>query len=507
MRDNGKAKALLPLLRHDHPVYGQRSTNAVIRIRGYLMAAFAQTGLPANAVGELLAELDSAHSPYLVAGAAIGLRGVRKPDASIMSALLNAIHRMQYGDDAVCFEQFKPDWQRHVGKSALTELLLSVEKFSVQLPIPAKDLQQLTTKVRVSADGRVVCNRIADLQRKREIDSKASDDCCGQPLPRRRKFLSASRSFKGIRVQDQEGQYHLLSDLMNNKPTLLTFFYTRCDNVYRCSLTITRLGRLQKVLQQAGITREVQLLAISFDAAYDLPFRMGAFAHHRGFRCHEQASCVRVDSGMEHLLGCLQPGVNFNDGLVNQHAVTFFLFDRSGFLKRRFSSTAWDEEQLCKDLVQLRHQKTTFYERIRHTTQACLSIGYSVVLAFFPKCPLCAAAYLSAFGISSAGLMQYHRLLLPVLGLLLGWHLQAVARRAWRRNWYLPLVCSLAGAFCVGWSAIGVPGNWWSYAGIFLVGVGSLLNGWERTGKKIDTMAIGTPGWLFPSMLFQKRKI
>lgn len=506
MRCNRNGLSLLPFLRYDHPVYAQRSTNEVIRIRGYLMAAFAQTGLPNRGVTSFLEEFDHAHSPYILAGAAIGLRGLGKPTVEIMNALLNAIQRLQFEDDSVCFEQFKPDWHIHKGRSALTELLLTVELFSDRLPIPARELHQLANNTLMSASGLEVCNRILKLQEEHEPDNKFADDCCKYPAARLRNFLNAPHSFSGIRVQDQNGHLHLLSDLMKDKPSFLCFFYTRCDNVYRCSLTITRLGLLQKALKEAGIAEEIRLLAISFDAAFDLPYRMKAFAKFRGFQCNENARCLRVKSGMERLLGCVRPGVNFNDGLVNQHGVAYFLFDRFGFLKQRISATEWDKETICEDLAKLRNQKTTYYRRLRNSFGAGVSIAYSVVLAFFPKCPLCAAAYLSAMGISSASLLRYHRLLLPALLLLFGWHLQAVARRAWRRNWYLPLAFSLAGAFCMAWSAFGTPDKWWTYAGILLVGTGSLLNSWERTAKK-NTKVSRTASRLLPSLLFQKRQI
>lgn len=505
MRANGNAISLLSLLRYDHPVYAQRSTNEVIRIRGYLLAAFAETGLPKRGVTAFLEELDNAHNPYILAGAAIGLRGLRIPTAPVMNAVLNAIQRLQFEDDSVCFEQFRPDWQIHKGRSALTELLLTVEFFSRQLPISASRLQQLTAETFISAGGQEVCKRIISLQERHGPDGKMADDCCSYPGARRSKFLSAPHSFSGIRVQDHDGNSRLLCDLMKDKPSILSFFYTRCDNVYRCSLTITRMGFLQNALKKAGVQNDVQLLAISYDAAYDLPFRMKAFAERRGFQTNENASCLRVETGMEQLLGCLHPGVSFNDGLVNQHGVAFFLFDRLGFLKQRIPAVKWNEESIINDLVQLTNQKTTYYHRLRKSFGASLSIVYSVLLAFFPKCPLCAAAYLSALGISSASLLRYHKLLLPALLLLFGWHLQAVARRAWRRNWYLPFLCSLAGAVCVAWSAFGTPDIWWSYLGILLVGVGSLLSSWERTGAK-DAKGIGIAGSHLPSILLNKRQ-
>jgi protein SCO1/2 len=270
---------------------------------------------------------------------------------------------------------------------------------------------------------------------------------------------------------------------------------------------MTRLGRLQTVLKTEGITQKVQLLAVSFDGAFDLPFRMEAFAQRRGFVLHEQAKCLRVVSGMSHLLGCLQPGVNFNNGLVNQHTVNFFMFDKFGVIKQQISSLEWEAKQVSKSFKKILNQKETPYTKLRHKWSTGVSIGYAILIAFFPKCPLCVAAYLSALGISSTSVLQYHRILLPVLILLLSWHLHAVFRRAKQRRWYLPLVCSLLGGCIVIWTVFKVSANWLSICGILLITIGAVLNSWDVIPSRFYTLARGMAYPRWTSSLSLKRKL
>ena len=35
-------------------------------------------------------------------------------------------------------------------------------------------------------------------------------------------------------------------------PTIVVFFYTRCDNPLKCTLTITKLGQMQRALEARG---------------------------------------------------------------------------------------------------------------------------------------------------------------------------------------------------------------------------------------------------------------
>lgn len=100
----------------------------------------------------------------------------------------------------------------------------------------------------------------------------------------------------------------------------------------------------------------------------------------------------------------------------------------------------------------------------------------SVLLAFFPKCPLCWAAYMSMFGCVGLARLPYISWLLPVLFLVLFTHLYLLGRKA-RKNGYIPFAISLAGALIILAGRLCFPTERWvSLCGMGLIISGSLLN-------------------------------
>lgn len=103
---------------------------------------------------------------------------------------------------------------------------------------------------------------------------------------------------------------------------------------------------------------------------------------------------------------------------------------------------------------------------------ALLSIG----IAFFPKCPFCWAAYMSALG--SLGLVKipYLPWMLPVLLGLLALHLLVLLRQLTQGR-YWPFVCGVLGTACILLGRSVWPHEaWLLLAGPGLLIVGSLLN-------------------------------
>lgn len=108
--------------------------------------------------------------------------------------------------------------------------------------------------------------------------------------------------------------------------------------------------------------------------------------------------------------------------------------------------------------------------------QSFFSTLLSVLIAFFPKCPMCWAAYMSMFGSLSIARLPYMGWLLPVLFLLLGVHMLLLLRRA-QRVGYLPFFVSLLGALSLIAARVFFPAE----QGLLMVGMafiigGSLLN-------------------------------
>jgi hypothetical protein len=72
----------------------------------------------------------------------------------------------------------------------------------------------------------------------------------------------------------------------------------------------------------------------------------------------------------------------------------------------------------------------------------------SLVIAFFPKCPMCWAVYMSMFGSLGLSQVPYMGWLLPVLIGFLGFHLFMLYRKG-KKIGYIPFGISLMGAFFI----------------------------------------------------------
>lgn len=72
------------------------------------------------------------------------------------------------------------------------------------------------------------------------------------------------------------------------------------------------------------------------------------------------------------------------------------------------------------------------------------SLALSVLIAFFPKCPLCWAAYMSLFGFLGLSQLPYMPWLLTILLTFLGIYLITLYKKS-QRNSFIPFQLSLAG--------------------------------------------------------------
>ena len=118
--------------------------------------------------------------------------------------------------------------------------------------------------------------------------------------------------------------------------------------------------------------------------------------------------------------------------------------------------------------------------RAKKTIKAVPSVLLSVLIAFFPKCPVCWAVYMSMF--CSIGLAQlpYMGWLLPVLMCFLGLHLFMLYKKS-AKNGYLPFLLSLAGASIMLFARVFFPTEKWLLltAMSFIIS-GSLLNSFSN---------------------------
>jgi len=117
---------------------------------------------------------------------------------------------------------------------------------------------------------------------------------------------------------------------------------------------------------------------------------------------------------------------------------------------------------------------------VKKTARAIPPFLISVLFAFFPKCPVCWAVYMSMFGSVGLARLPYMRWLLPVLLLLLIFHLFLIYRKIPQKG-YIPFLLSFAGAGVILCGRALFPaGNWLLLSGMALIIAGSLVNSFSR---------------------------
>ena len=138
-REPDGAARLAELLPENLPHHAGRSSADMVRMRGYLLAAFADTGLPDAAFPFLMESLETGVDAYEVAGAAIGLRGSATLPADIAAALLGAVDNIGGSDATMSFESIRPQLPYARPTTAVTELFRTVGWFGASaelLPEP-----------------------------------------------------------------------------------------------------------------------------------------------------------------------------------------------------------------------------------------------------------------------------------------------------------------------------------------------------------------------------------
>lgn len=102
------------------------------------------------------------------------------------------------------------------------------------------------------------------------------------------------------------------------------------------------------------------------------------------------------------------------------------------------------------------------------------SVAVGFMVAFFPKCAVCWAAYMSIFGILGAAWLPYLGWLYPVLVGTLGIHLLLALRRA-AQTGYGPFALGMGGALTVlAGRHYALFAEWILIPGVLLIAAGSL---------------------------------
>jgi cytochrome oxidase Cu insertion factor (SCO1/SenC/PrrC family) len=336
------ARELAAMLVEQSPCFAGRGTNEAERLTGFVLASFETAGLPPEAEPFVLEELELGRNPYTVAAAARALRGAREVPAEAPALLVAAIARLRGADDVVRFDGFAPAPARGDATTALAELARTLAQLGPRAKPALGDLRAL-----VDGEGEEFSPAVnAELARATEAlergDAAAPSACCSEPPAAPHVAGStACTDLADLALEDQDGTRLSLSEAFAGRPTALAFFYTRCQNPEKCSLTVTRLGRLARLSNAEAL--EANVAGLTYDPAFDRPARLNTYGADRGVVFSPRCRLLRTIGPFDPVREAFDLGVGFGPVTVNRHRLDLVVLDASLGVAARFQRRLWHE--------------------------------------------------------------------------------------------------------------------------------------------------------------------
>lgn len=462
-----RVRELVALLDECHSLYCSKGSAAVTRMRGWVIAKLSEPQLPPEALPFVLEELETGRSPYLLTLSTHALRRSMVP----------------------C-----PDYARLVGRALL--LSATIDEHSNLTIYGGGDSGESLTTIfgeailtiawlgrygRLVADGHpelllehspLSRDRVTQLQQALAQASKCqhvdSSPCCPdfrQLLSPRSWAESRSPRTNEILFENHDGQENTFNEAFSADLTFVVFFYTRCDNPDKCSMTVSKLADLQKRLAFAGLSDRVRTVGVTYDPAFDTTKRMRGYAESRGVIPDANNTLLRAVSGYDALMQHFQLKVNFVGTVVNRHQIEAFIVGRGGKIMLPYERFSWEPEEVSAKIFRTLGKPTSDEQATftkRHTLlqpypsqpakagqafQATRMVTplLAVVIAILPKCPICGVAYLSATGIAALPQLSVVYWVYPILVGLIALNTGAIWLLGRSRGNRKALVLSIAG--------------------------------------------------------------
>jgi protein SCO1/2 len=505
--DPQRSGELIAMLREDHPVYEQRGTTTIVRMRGWILLALAQAGVTDDSLIFVLEELDTGVDAYLVAAAARALRSYNQPAAALVPFVMRAFNTVRYHDDPVSFDGYGD----YADSSNFTTPTRELIKTLAWLGAHAREVLPELRSLRTQGLSKKIKDEI-DLAIKaieRDGPAVAAKDCCEFRGSLRDTLFWAlgsrrpTETIKAVVFEDHKGELITFRDFFRDRPSIVAFFYTRCDNPLKCSLTIAKLARIQKLLVEKGVADRIQTAAITYDPGFDSARRLQTYGKDRGLELSSQHRMLRATEGMDFLSRHFNLGVNFIESLVSRHRLELYILDAQGRIAASFERIHWEEQQVVEKAIEVLNEKVAdqtpaVQEQIatkdkRARTAGVMGAIASLGVAFFPKCPICWAGYLSMLGIAGLDQIPYSPWLQPVFVGMIILNLLSVWLRSRLTGRMIGFYLVSVGAAAIMVSRIGHGSKAAGLAGFALTLAGSLLSTLRSAGPRFPFQGMEQP--------------
>ena len=151
-----------------------------------------------------------------------------------------------------------------------------------------------------------------------------------------------------------EGTLH---DLMNEKVTILSFIYTKCEDVNGCPLAAFVMSQIQKQVKQ---TESVQFISYSFDIKNDTPKVLENYAQSfRNDGAKWDFLTAPNSERLENLLKQYNQTVQISDGQIYSHMLRVFLIDSKKRIRNIYSTAFLHADTITNDIETLLKEEDT----------------------------------------------------------------------------------------------------------------------------------------------------
>jgi protein SCO1/2 len=344
--DSAYTETFLALLDERHAVYRGVSTPVVTRMRGALLLALGHRALPTAALPFVMEELESAHEAWLTAVAAHVLRKYPEPSPSFAQPLLSAVLYIRHRDDVVRLANYAGHGPGGETTTAMAEVMQTIGWLGRSGVACLSGLEDLLAQNPGPSTSAMVADAIKAI---REDDETPAAECCGCGEAPRPAVRIAQHDISGLRLQDHSGAEVSFADVFHGRPSIVVFFYTRCENPTKCPLTMYKFGSLQRLLQESGLGDSIGTAAITYDPEYDRSERLLRYAQSWGAKPSPLHRVLRTVGDFSALRDYFELGVNFGaSGIVNRHQLEAFVLDKNGHIAHVVARRRWDEAQLVR---------------------------------------------------------------------------------------------------------------------------------------------------------------
>ena len=276
------------------------------------------------------------------------LRRYPEPSASFAEPLLSAILYIQHRDEIVRLANYGGYAPGGETTTAMGEIMQTIGWLGHAGMACVPRLEDLLAQNPGPATSAMVAKALHAIRADVNGAMTSHSCCCGEE-PATTAPSGPARDISGVRFQDHSGTELTFGDVFHGRPSIVVFFYTRCDNPTKCPLTMYRFGSLQRLLQQSGLGESIGMAAITYDPEYDRSERLLQYAESWGARPSADHRILRTLGEFDALSDYFSLGVNFSaSGIVNRHQLEAFVLDTHGHIAHVVSRRRWDEATLMR---------------------------------------------------------------------------------------------------------------------------------------------------------------